>query len=57
MVIEHTDDVRDVPRCSACVSEDEMLVVKTFRGLNDADAGRFRDASDVFDDLVARYAK
>ena len=57
MVMEHTDDARDVPRCSACVSEDEMLVVKTFRGLNDADAGRFRDASDVFDDLLARYAK
>ena len=57
MVMEHTDDVRNVPRCSACVSEDEMLVVKTFRGLNDADAGRFRDASDVFDDLMARYAK
>jgi len=57
MVMEHTDDVRDLPRCSACISEEEMLVVKTFRGLNDAEAGRFRDASDVFDDLTARYAK
>ena len=57
MVKEQDDVVRDVPRCSACISEEELLVVKTFRGLNDAEAGRFRDASDVFDDLLARYAK